>query len=121
MGNSKKSNPSSSSALVDVLRRTGIDDTLIYNAVDEIRDMAGSNVFDSLNALEARLTASIETRFTELNGKFDTKFAEINGRIDSRVAEINGRLDTQNSENHSTRWALFAFVAVVTVHGLFKG
>ena len=99
MANQTHSSTTSSSALLEALRSAGADESLIYNAVDEVRDMAGANVFAAIDTLKA-----------ELIGRFDTK-----------IAEINGRLDTQAAEIRMNRWMLFAFFAVTTAIGLFKG
>ena len=70
MGNSKRSTSSTSSALVEALRSSNIDNTLIYNAVDEIRDMAGTNI-----------DAEFESRFETLRSRIDGLSESHGGRI----------------------------------------
>ena len=110
VANTKSTTPNSHSALVEALRSTGIDDSLIYNAIDEIRDMGGSNVFAAINTLDASIT-----------GKLDALTAEFNGKLDTKVAELNGRIDSLVNESRTNRWFLGAFIAFVAVFGFFKG
>ena len=109
MANTKKSTASSSSALIDVLRSSGIDDTMIYNAVDEIRDMAGRNVFDALDSLEAKLT-----------GMFRTDLANLRGDLNIELAHLRGDLNTQAAEIRTNRWILSIVLVLTVAFGLFK-
>ena len=99
----------SSSALLEALRSAGADDLLSYNAVDEVRNMAGSNFSEAFNTFKAEMIGLHNTQTAEINGKFDTKIAEVLGKIETNAAEIR-----------MNRWMLFAFFAVTTAIGLFK-
>ena len=95
MGNSRRSTPSTSSALVEALRSSGIDDTLIYNAVDDIRDMAGTNIDAEFEVLNAKLDARFETldaRFEALDAKFESRFETLSSRIDGLSESHGGRI-----------------------------
>ena len=85
------------SILYRALRSAKADEMLSYNAIDEIRDMAGDNI-----------RAEIATMRAEVNGKFDAQSA----KFDAHAAEIR-----------STRWmmgAVFALMATLTALGVFN-
>ncbi|MCY4587804.1 MAG: hypothetical protein OXB98_17340 [Bryobacterales bacterium] len=84
---------------MEALRSSNIDDTLIDNAVDEIRDMAGSNVFDALNTLDAKLTGALQTE----------------------LAHLRGDLNTRSAEVRTNRWILSMVLVLSVAFGLFKG
>ncbi len=121
MPDTKSTIPNTHSALVEALRSTGIDDTLIYNAIDEIRDMGESNVFAAINTLDASITGKIDALGAEFNGRFNTMSADFNGKLDTKVAELNGRIDNLVTESRNNRWFLIAFIGLAVAIGLFKG
>ena len=98
MANHKTTNETPNSALLEALRSADAEEVLAYNAVDEVRDMAGRNIFAAIDTLKA----------------------EINGKLDTLDAKFTGKLDTQAAEIRMNRWMLLAFFAVATAIGLFK-
>ena len=109
MANTKTTSPSSHSALVEALSSTGIDNTVVYNAIDEIRDMSSSNVIAAINTLEASIT-----------GKLDAMSAEFDGKLNTKVAELNGRIDKLVHECYLIRWFLGFFIVFAVAVGFFK-
>ncbi|MCY4584588.1 MAG: hypothetical protein OXB98_00975 [Bryobacterales bacterium] len=84
---------------MEALRSSNIDDTLIDNAVDEIRDLADRNVLDALNTLDAKLTGALQTELTHLRGDLNTRAAEV----------------------RTNRWILSIVLVLSVAFGLFKG
>ena len=84
--------------MIHAFRSSGADDELIYNAVDEIRDMAGRNVFYALNTLEAKLT-----------GMFQTELAHMKCEIKTQAAEIR-----------TNRWMISIILVLTIAFGLLK-
>ena len=121
MSNRKTTSAASNSALLEALRSAGADELLSYNAVDEVRNMAGDNFSEAFNTFKAEMIGMHRTQTAEINGRIDAQTAGINGKIDTRIAEVIGLINTNTSEIRLHRWVMLTFIALVAAFGFFKG
>lgn len=88
--------------LFRALRNAPVDAETAYEAIEEIRDMAGQNVVAELRAHSdrryAELRAHSDSNYAELRARIDSNYAELNARIDNNHAELNARIDSNHAE-----------------------
>ena len=88
--------------LFRALRNAPVDAETAYEAIEEIRDMAGQNVVAELRAHSdrryAELRAHSDSNYAELRAHSDSNYAELRARIDSNYAELNARIDNNHAE-----------------------
>ena len=88
--------------LFRALRKAPVEAETAYEAVEEVRDMAGQNVVAELRAHSdrryAELNARIERSETELRTHNDRNYAELRARIDSNYAELRAHSDRNYAE-----------------------
>ncbi len=88
-------------ALFRALRNADVEAESAYEAVEEVRDMAGHNVVAELNARidrsEAELGARIDRSETELGARIDRSETELGARIDHSETELGARIDALGS------------------------
>ena len=77
--------------LFDVLREAGASEKMAYTAVQEVRNMAGQNVFAAIDAMRVEMNGKIEQQGTRIDGKIDQQGTRIDGKIDAQTAGINSQ------------------------------
>lgn len=89
----------------EALREAGASEGAAYNAVREVRNMAGHNV-----------VVEIISKINELGARTDSKINELGARTDSRIAEVVARLDAERR----IIWALILLMAAALVTDFLK-
>ncbi len=100
MANSTTTTDPQRTGLFAALRSADADVTLAYNAVEEIRGMAGANNDSNYQVLTARID-SLEATLKAFDAKFDTKF--------------EARFDAVNSKINSLFWIIGILIVPVSM------
>ena len=105
--------------LFRALRNAPVDAETAYEAIEEIRDMAGQNVIAELSARSdrryAELRAHSDSNYAELRAHSDSNYAELRARIDSNYAELSARIDTLAARIDTLQKLLWPLVIAVSV------
>ncbi len=106
-------------ALFHALRNADVDAESAYEAVEEVRDMAGHNVVVELGAridsVETELGSRIDSVETELGSRIDSVETELGSRIDRMETELGSRIDTLTSRIDTLQKVLWPLVIAISV------
>ena len=102
-----------------LLLQTGEPPEIVYDAVREIRELAGNNIVAAIQAHAAEMGAKLDVQRAEMGAKFDAQKAETAAKFDAQKAEM-GTMRTMIMLTISLVGLLISMVGALGALGVSK-